>query len=113
MSYYINIIHSYNFTYTFIWALNCVPRHTRTTYINNEESGTTLRTTRRHIPEEDTLQNPRCENLKSYILIMFENSLLMRAFEHIREDVTGGLREPHNKDLNNLYSSTNIIIRIK
>jgi hypothetical protein len=27
-------------------------------------SGT--RTTRRHIPEEDTLQNHRCENLKSY-----------------------------------------------
>jgi hypothetical protein len=29
-------------------------------------SGTTQRTTRRHIPEEDTLQNHRCENLKSY-----------------------------------------------
>jgi hypothetical protein len=24
--------------------------------------------TRRHIPEEDTLQNHRCENLKSYII---------------------------------------------
>jgi hypothetical protein len=34
-------------------------------------SGTTQRTTRRHIPEEDTLQNHRCENLKSYILYMF------------------------------------------
>jgi hypothetical protein len=33
---------------------------------SSETSGTTLRTTRRHIPEEDTLQNHRCENLKSY-----------------------------------------------
>jgi hypothetical protein len=35
---------------------------------SSETSGTTLRTTRRHIPEDDTLQNHRCENLKSYIL---------------------------------------------
>jgi hypothetical protein len=33
---------------------------------SSETSGTTQRTTRRHIPEEDTLQNHRCENLKSY-----------------------------------------------
>jgi hypothetical protein len=33
---------------------------------SSETSGTTLRTTRRHIPEDDTLQNHRCENLKSY-----------------------------------------------
>jgi hypothetical protein len=32
------------------------------------KSGTTQRTTRRHIPEEDTLQNHRCENLKSYMV---------------------------------------------
>jgi hypothetical protein len=32
----------------------------------SETSGTILRTTRRHIPEDDTLQNHRCENLKSY-----------------------------------------------
>jgi hypothetical protein len=30
-------------------------------------SGTTQRTTQRHIPEADTLQNHRCENLKSYM----------------------------------------------
>jgi hypothetical protein len=34
---------------------------------SSETSGTTQRTTRRHIPEEDTLQNHRCENLKSYM----------------------------------------------
>jgi hypothetical protein len=33
---------------------------------SSETSGTTQCTTRRHIPEEDTLQNHRCENLKSY-----------------------------------------------
>jgi hypothetical protein len=33
---------------------------------SSETSGTIQRTTRRHIPEEDTLQNLRCENLKSY-----------------------------------------------
>jgi hypothetical protein len=36
---------------------------------SSETSGTTQRTTRRHIPEEDTLQNHRCENLKSYKLL--------------------------------------------
>jgi hypothetical protein len=32
---------------------------------SSEMSGTTLRTTERHIPEDDTLQNHRFENLKS------------------------------------------------
>jgi hypothetical protein len=37
-----------------------------------EASGATQRTTRRHIPEDDTLHKHRCENLKSYtILTMF------------------------------------------
>jgi hypothetical protein len=31
-----------------------------------ETSGETQRTTRRHIPEDDTLHNHRCENLKPY-----------------------------------------------
>jgi hypothetical protein len=38
---------------------------------SSETSGTTLRTTRRHIPEDDTLQNHRCENLKSYIVFLY------------------------------------------
>jgi hypothetical protein len=33
---------------------------------SSETSVETQRTTRRHIPEDDTLQNHRCENLKSY-----------------------------------------------
>jgi hypothetical protein len=33
---------------------------------SSETSVETQRTTRRHIPEDDTLPNHRCENLKSY-----------------------------------------------
>jgi hypothetical protein len=33
---------------------------------SSETSVETQQTTRRHIPEDDTLQNHRCENLKSY-----------------------------------------------
>jgi hypothetical protein len=35
---------------------------------------TTLRTTRRHIPEDDMLQNHRCENLKSYKYMMIDSN---------------------------------------
>jgi hypothetical protein len=37
--------------------------------ISSETSADTQRTTRRYIPEDDTLHNHRCENLKSYIAI--------------------------------------------
>jgi hypothetical protein len=37
---------------------------------SSETSGATQRTTRRHIPEDDTLHNHRCENLKSYNIIV-------------------------------------------
>jgi hypothetical protein len=47
---------------------------------SSETSGTTLRTTRRHIPEDDTLQNHGCENLKSFTvsvrLSQLENRLM-------------------------------------
>jgi hypothetical protein len=35
---------------------------------SSEMSGATQRTTWRHIEEDDTLHNHRCENLKSYFL---------------------------------------------
>jgi hypothetical protein len=35
---------------------------------SSETSGKTKLTTRRHIPEDNTLHNHRCENLKSYII---------------------------------------------
>jgi hypothetical protein len=36
---------------------------------SSETSVETRRTTRRHIPEDDTLLNHRCEILKSYMVI--------------------------------------------
>jgi hypothetical protein len=41
-----------------------------------ETSGTTLRTTGRHIPEDVTLQNHRCENLKSYKLYKYYHQMM-------------------------------------
>jgi hypothetical protein len=35
---------------------------------SSETSVEPQRTTRRHIPEDDTLQNHRCENLKFYMI---------------------------------------------
>jgi hypothetical protein len=35
---------------------------------SSETSVETQKTTRRHIPEYDTLHNHRCENLKSYVV---------------------------------------------
>jgi hypothetical protein len=35
---------------------------------SSETSDATQQTTRGHIPEDDTLHNHRCENLKSYII---------------------------------------------
>jgi hypothetical protein len=42
---------------------------------SSETSGATERTTRRHIPENDTLHNHRCENLKSYIFNLLVSTL--------------------------------------
>jgi hypothetical protein len=38
---------------------------------SSETSVVTQRTTWRHIPEDDTLHNHRCENLKSYNFTLF------------------------------------------
>jgi hypothetical protein len=40
---------------------------------SSETPVATQRTTRRHIPEDDTLHNHRCENLKSYIIFTMFN----------------------------------------
>jgi hypothetical protein len=44
---------------------------------------------------------------------VFENSLLTRIFGPKRNEVTGGWRKLQNEELNNLYSSPNIIRMIK
>jgi len=46
-------------------------------------------------------------------LRVFENRVLRRIFEPKRDEVTGEWRKLHNEDLNNLYSSPNILRVIK
>ena len=43
----------------------------------------------------------------------FENRMLGKIFEPRRNEVTGEWRRLHNEELNNLYSSPNIIRVIK
>ena len=44
---------------------------------------------------------------------MFENRVLRRIFEPKRDEVRGGWRNLHNEELNDVYSSPNIIRVIK
>jgi hypothetical protein len=44
---------------------------------------------------------------------VFENNILRRVFGPKRDEVTGKWRKLHNKDLNDLYSSPNIVQVIK
>jgi len=46
-------------------------------------------------------------------LRVFENMVLRRIFERRRDEVTGELRRLHNEELNDLYSSPNIVRVIK
>jgi len=46
-------------------------------------------------------------------LSVFENGVLRRIFGPKRDKVTGKLRKLHNEELNDLYSSPNIIWVIK
>jgi hypothetical protein len=46
-------------------------------------------------------------------LIIFENRVLRRIFRPKRDRITGEQRRLHNEELNNVYSSPNIIQVIK
>jgi hypothetical protein len=46
-------------------------------------------------------------------LSVFENRVLRRIFRPKRDEVTGGWRQVHNKELHNLHSSPRIIRIIK
>ena len=46
-------------------------------------------------------------------LRVFENRVLRRIFGPKRDEVTGEWRKLHNEELNNLYSSPNIVRLIK
>jgi acyl-coenzyme A synthetase/AMP-(fatty) acid ligase len=44
---------------------------------------------------------------------MFQNWVMRRIFEPKRDEVTGDWRKLHNEELNNFYSSPNIIRMFK
>jgi len=46
-------------------------------------------------------------------LSVFENRVLRRIFSPKRDEVTGELRKLHNEELNDLYSSPNIVRVLK
>jgi len=46
-------------------------------------------------------------------LRVFQNRMLLRILEPKRDEVTGEWRKLHNEELNDLYSSTNIVRVIK
>jgi hypothetical protein len=48
--------------------------------VQSETSVETQRTTRRHIPEDDTLHNYRCENLKSMSYLYLSNNNAHASF---------------------------------
>jgi hypothetical protein len=50
---------------------------------------------------------------KEHRLRVFENRVLRRMFGHLREELAGGWRRPHNEKLHNLYASPNFIRLMK
>jgi hypothetical protein len=49
----------------------------------------------------------------NYNIFSFKNDMLMRIFGPKRDEVTGGWRKRHNKELHSLYSSPSINRMIK
>jgi hypothetical protein len=55
----------------------------------------------------------RKDNFSEHRLRVFENRVLRRIFGPKRDEVTGKWRKLHNEELNDLYSSSNIVRVIK
>jgi hypothetical protein len=55
-----------------------------------------------YIPADDILHSHRRENLKSYILRVYQNRVLKRIIGTKRDEVTGGWRKLHNEGHYNL-----------
>jgi hypothetical protein len=58
---------------------------------SSETSVATQQTTRRHIPEDDTLHKHRCENLKSYTKIYFTSQFRVPNFHENGDSVSSFL----------------------
>jgi hypothetical protein len=55
-----------------------------------------------------------CETLREeYRLRVFENRVMRRIFGPKRDEVIGGWRKLHNRELRNVYSSPSVIRMIK
>jgi hypothetical protein len=50
---------------------------------------------------------------EEYRLVVFENRVLRRIFGPKRDEVTGGCRKLHNKELHNVYFSQSVIRTMK
>jgi hypothetical protein len=69
-----------------------------------------------NLPKHKRFSNPPKSILFLVIIArlrMFENRVLRRIFGPKRDEVTGEWRKLHNEELNNLYSSSNIVRVIK
>ena len=87
---------------------------------SNQKNADSLNNVRREVSRH--FRNKKKEYLKtkidklqtnSKIKNTFKNRVLRRAFGSKRDDVTGAWRKLHNEDLNDLYSSPNIVRLIK
>jgi hypothetical protein len=64
---------------TWWFLLKCSSTLKMEAICSSETSVASQQTTRSHIPEDDTLHNHRCENLKSYILHVIQTPLLQTS----------------------------------
>jgi hypothetical protein len=78
---------------------------------SSETSVAIQQTTRRHIPEDDTLHNHRCENLKSYYKVGDFRSFLSRNLGlslptlHITNELINSMEQSPSKHASTCWAS--------